>query len=84
MNKKCGDGKFCDDFAKMLRPYKTGARGFLISRYLPIEAMDKKQIEPNDYRISGVGYKENHQDNGVMLNFCPFCGEAIDWFRKKQ
>jgi hypothetical protein len=32
-------------------------------------------------RLLGVAYKTTVKDPGVMLNFCPFCGEHIDyWF----
>jgi len=29
----------------------------------------------------GVVYKEKAQDNGVMLNYCPFCGSDLRPFR---
>jgi hypothetical protein len=82
--KKCGKGKFCADLAEILRPYETGARGFVVVRRITIQQINKQQIGLDDSVISGVGYKETAKDKGVMLNYCPFCGEKIDWFRENR
>ena len=29
------------------------------------------------FKTIGVAYKKNSKDEGVMLNFCPFCGESL-------
>jgi hypothetical protein len=29
----------------------------------------------------GVVYKENTKSNGILLNYCPFCGEDLHPFR---
>jgi hypothetical protein len=31
----------------------------------------------------GVVYKRNAGDNGIMLNYCPFCGTDLQQFRKR-
>lgn len=36
----------------------------------------------NAVRVIGVNYKESAKDRGVMFNYCPYCGEKIDWFRE--
>jgi hypothetical protein len=72
-NKKCGNRKLCDDFAHLAYPYANNAFGFVVVRHIMEDAI-----------ISGVGYKKDAKDMGVMLNYCPFCGEKIDWFKKKE
>ena len=34
-------------------------------------------------RLIGVAYKKTAKDLGVMLNFCPWCGEPILWEHAK-
>jgi hypothetical protein len=34
-------------------------------------------------RLKGVMYKSEPKDHGLMMNFCPFCGAKIDWFREE-
>lgn len=41
-------------------------------------------IMTSEKRLLGVVYKTSVRDPGIMLNFCPFCGERIDWFNKEQ
>jgi hypothetical protein len=71
----------CEDMAELTHPYENGANGFVVTYFLPVDTMGKQQIGPHDYRVSGVGYRGTSLDKGVMFNFCPFCGEKIDWFR---
>jgi hypothetical protein len=35
-------------------------------------------------RLIGIAYKTSVKDLGTLLNFCPFCGERIDWFNSAQ
>jgi hypothetical protein len=83
-NEKCENGKLCNNLAKRAYPYKKDARGFVVVRHITIKQMSEQQIGLDDSVISGVGYKETAKDRGVMLNFCPFCGERIDWFIRKE
>jgi hypothetical protein len=83
-NEKCGNGKLCDDLAKRAYPYEKNARGFVAVRHITIKQMSERQIGLDDSVVSGIGYKETAKDKGVMLNYCPFCGEKIDWFREKE
>jgi hypothetical protein len=79
-NEKCKKGKLCGDLACLVRPFEKNARGFVLVSQIKISQLNKKQIGLKDH-INGVGYKADARDNGVMLNYCPFCGEKIDWFR---
>jgi hypothetical protein len=33
--------------------------------------------------LKGVMYKSEPKDQGLMMNFCPFCGAKIAWFREE-
>ena len=35
-----------------------------------------------DERFLGVSYHLNAKDKGLMLNWCPFCGEQPGYFRR--
>jgi hypothetical protein len=41
--------------------------------------LDKRQVRE---KLKGVFYKKDKNDRGLMLNYCPFCGSRIDWFRE--
>jgi len=41
-------------------------------------------LNNGEQRLLGIAYKTSVRDPGVMLNFCPFCGERIDWFNNPQ
>lgn len=29
-------------------------------------------------RVAGIAYRKSGKDNGLMLNYCPWCGEPIE------
>jgi hypothetical protein len=35
-------------------------------------------------KLNGAIYKPNAKDPGLAVNFCPFCGSRIDWFRENR
>ncbi|MDR2095174.1 MAG: hypothetical protein LBP76_06610 [Treponema sp.] len=74
---KCGNGVFCNTLDKRIKYPGSGGYGlfsFLVLRY------DEGMME----RCIGVIYKETAKDRGIALNYCPFCGEKIDWFREEE
>ena len=32
----------------------------------------------------GIIYRENQRDRGILLNYCPFCGEDLRPFREEH
>lgn len=34
-------------------------------------------------RLAGVAYKKDRRDVGLMINVCPFCGQSLEWSKKK-
>ena len=47
--------------------------------------MDVKQCSMDSMiQIKGALYKQDAKDKGLMLNYCPWCGEKIDWFNQKD
>jgi hypothetical protein len=81
---KCRQGKLCNDLVNLTHPYETGMCGFVVVRHIKISQLEKSQIGLEELDMSGVGYKSSAKHKGVMLNYCPFCGARIDWFRKKE
>ena len=35
-------------------------------------------------RLTGVAYKMDSRDVGLMLNACPFCGQSLEWTKRKE
>lgn len=65
---------FCSPLADRLEGVAHKGKGFTQLAVLSGDALKLK--------IVGVCYKTGGSDKGLMLNFCPFCGSKIDWFRK--
>jgi hypothetical protein len=58
-----------------------GEKGYGFFTLMVIDHSDpgKKQWRE---KLKGVMYKSDPKDRGLMMNFCPFCGAKIDWFRE--
>jgi hypothetical protein len=58
-----------------------GEKGYGIFALMVIDRSDmgKKQAQE---KLKGIMYKSDAKDHGLMMNFCPFCGSRIDWFRE--
>jgi len=60
-----------------------------VAKWLEIVGMDfllsipliYHQKQKSSISLRGVLYKMKSKDPGLALNFCPFCGERLDWFR---
>ncbi|MFA5518832.1 MAG: hypothetical protein WDA74_06195 [Spirochaetota bacterium] len=77
-NKETG---FCDPLLDRLEV--NGYRGKGFSRVLIVTREDlyKAVCEP---AVVGIKYTIGAKDRGLMLNYCPFCGTELDWFRKTE
>jgi hypothetical protein len=58
-----------------------GERGYGFFTLMVIEYSDREKNRAQE-KLKGVMYRSNKNDNGLMMNFCPFCGSKIDWFRE--
>jgi hypothetical protein len=77
---KCGNRKLCEALLGRVKVPGSGGYG-LFAKYVILE---NDLLEPQVItHLVGVSYKTGVKDKGVMLNFCPFCGEKIDWFREE-
>jgi len=48
---------------------------------MPGSFLDRKEFSLNELKTIGVVYKENAKSNGIMFNYCPFCGKDLRQFR---
>jgi hypothetical protein len=68
---KCSAGGFC---STLLERFSDNKRGLTSVTTINLKTGESKTI--------GVRYCLNAKDNGLMLNFCPWCGEDIQFFRE--
>ena len=66
----CTPKGWCPGLDRVLGP-DDGTAGFS-----PLIVMHK---DTGARRLVGVRFRSKYRDNGVMLNFCPFCGAEILW-----
>jgi hypothetical protein len=57
-----------------------GEKGYGFFAFMIIEHLNEKQIQE---KPKGIMYKSETKDHGMMLDYCPFCGAKIDWFREQ-
>ena len=47
------------------------------------DLLNRKQFSiSKEIKTIGIVYKRDSKDNGIILNYCPFCGEDLRPFRK--
>lgn len=68
VNYKCNDKQWCKWLDERLNDGYHG-KGFC--------AVDVVHHETGTVSSYGVRYRTSSKDKGLMLNFCPFCGERI-------
>jgi hypothetical protein len=72
---KCGKEKgFCPTLEKFTQPGDGKAKGLSYFTVLDIDTLKILTL--------GIVYREKAGANGIMLNYCPFCGEDLRPFRK--
>jgi hypothetical protein len=64
---------FCSTMAAKIKFPGEGGYGFFA-----VMVMNSKELTQT---LAGAMYKTSAKDRGVMMNFCPYCGTKIDWFR---
>ena len=83
---KCSVEKgFCETLDMVVQPGSSHSKGFEWYVILPNleELLQRKQFSlEKEAKTIGVVYKRTGKDKGIMLNFCPFCGESLRPFRK--
>ena len=77
INYKCNEE---DGFCKTLRD-RTENVGHHGKGIVSVMVMAKNYSE---LKTVGVMYKESAKDRGLMFNHCPWCGESLRWFDKKE
>jgi len=74
---------FCPSLRSRLKlPVQEGAGLFIVAVVRKDESSET-HIKTEE-RIIGAMYRNDTESKGVMLNYCPFCGASIDWFRDKD
>lgn len=79
---KCNNEQgFCKTLSDRLDPACHHGKGMQ-----PLSVMDMNALVGDSSAIKCVGvlYKTDSKDRGVMFNYCPYCGNKIDWFRKEK
>jgi hypothetical protein len=74
---------FCPSMAARIKFPGERGYGFFALMILKKADLNKKQIRAEE-TLMGAMYKSDAKDKGIMMNFCPFCGATIDWFRQKE
>jgi hypothetical protein len=72
----CADKLHCSAMEELLFHAGPDRKGF--------NAVNVIDIKNGEMRYIGVRYcaTSKRSDKGVMLNFCPFCGQAIQWWKE--
>lgn len=68
---KCSKPSFCGAMYDAFG-YPGAKRGF--------DRVTAINIKDGTMRLIGVRYCETPKDKGIMLNFCPWCGESLQWW----
>lgn len=71
--KKCDKDGVCEHLSKRLG---DGGKGFKALHTLKMGDPTATQ------RFLGVAYKTNAKDNGLLLNWCPWCGGRPGYFER--
>lgn len=74
--KECTPGKFCAAFDMFINPLANEGKGF---RALAITKNVDKHPRDHQRYIAGVVMSKGGKDDGIVLNYCPFCGKSTRW-----
>ena len=84
---KCDKDKgFCPALEMFTQPAAEGQpKGLSFYAAFDMNMLDQKQVPlEKAASVIGVVYRRKTGDKGVILNYCPFCGEDLEPFRKKH
>jgi len=48
---------------------------------MPSSFLERKSFSLDELKTIGVVYRRKPTDNGIMFNYCPFCGKDLRPFR---
>lgn len=69
-----GNVSFCEAMKKYCQTVNDSAKGLV--------ALGLANLAVGKIRVAGVIYKERPSSSGILLNFCPWCGQEIEAIRK--
>ena len=72
---KCSPEGFCDALWDRLDDDNSRRKG--------MSALVLMNMKTGEDRTAGVVWRKDSKDRGLLLNFCPWCGEGIDWISKE-
>lgn len=72
----CNRKRWCKTMADRLNPTGHG-KGF--NQLVLMDMRTGKDLPP-----SGIFFRKDSKDNGVLLNRCPWCGQKIDFIVQDQ
>lgn len=75
MNTKCKVNNYCDAMERFLAP-EANARVKGLSTVLTFN------IETGIQKTVGIRMRSKPNDNGLMLNCCPWCKANLEWWKK--
>lgn len=74
--KRCSSAAWCNTLATRLDRKNNRGKGLA-----PFVVMN---LDTGKERVVGVTYKTSASDSGVLLNFCPWCGQRVTWARERS
>jgi hypothetical protein len=74
---KCRQGKWCSSMADRLDEVNSTTKG--ISELVLMNLRTGKDEKP-----IGIVFKKRAADRGLMLNYCPWCGERVFFGETKK
>lgn len=76
---KCSESGFCPAMVRYLEPEPNG-------HTTGISTVQICNLRTGDFRVGGVVYKRTPRTGkqGVMLNYCPWCGERVLWLPERK
>lgn len=75
--KKCDTEGICGSLKRHLNQEANRGRG--LSAFV-LTDLDGHSPLFRSYRFAGVTFRDSAADNGVLINFCPWCGVSLEHF----
>lgn len=69
---KCSVANPCTWLERHLEPEPN-------SRTKGLHVVEVVSLKHSKTRVAGVAFRLSAAKRPLMINFCPFCGESIDW-----
>ena len=75
MTKKCTREESCPAVTSLVQLSGRWCKG--------LQHVYFTDLKTEKRRYGGVIYRESAKDEGTLLNFCPWCGEKIQYWKDK-